>query len=114
MLEILWVFFATVILDVAYVFYTRRTMEGRAIQAGIWAAVIWGLGAWIVIAYVNNHWLIMVPLAGSFIGTSVTTWWDSRTRTTPTSVAKQRQRKLKAGRIAKRKRQHEKNRLVAS
>lgn len=80
MFEILWVFCATVALDVAYVLYTRRTMEGRAIQAGFWASAIWALGAWIVIAYVNNHWLIVVALVGSFVGTSGTTWWDSRER----------------------------------
>ncbi len=78
MIDWLSVFAATVLVDVAYVYYTRRTAQGRALPAALAAGVIFLAAAYVVRAYVGDGWLVLAAGAGSVVGTYGAVRWDSR------------------------------------
>jgi uncharacterized membrane protein YfcA len=62
-------FASTFLLDLAWVFYTRTIAAGRVYPASLWSAVIYAMGALVVLSYVNDHWAIIGAMGGAFCGT---------------------------------------------
>lgn len=77
MTEWLSVFAAAVFIDIAYVFYTRRTAQGRAASAAVAAGVIFLAAAYVIRAYVHDPWLTVSACLGSMVGTYGAVRWDS-------------------------------------
>jgi drug/metabolite transporter (DMT)-like permease len=80
MTDALVVFVAMAITDALWAIYIRRTNEGRAIAAGVLAALLLALGGVVVVYYTKNPWLLLVAALGAFVGTFLTVKHDARTK----------------------------------
>lgn len=78
MMEYILIFIATIVVDVAWTLYMIKVEERKAIQSGIWAVVIYLLGALVVLSYSTNHLMLIPAVLGSFIGTAGTVWVKKR------------------------------------
>jgi hypothetical protein len=63
------VFIAVFLADVLWVFYIRRTSQGRALSAAIFGTIIWLFGAFAVVSYIQDQRHIISAIIASFIGT---------------------------------------------
>lgn len=70
------IFFATAVSDVVWVFYIRRTGEGRALQAAFFSSAIVILGAVAIVSYVDNTLYLIPAVFGAFVGTIITIKFD--------------------------------------
>lgn len=78
--EVILIFFATTISDILWVFYIRRTGEGKAVGAASFSALIVLLGGLVVLAYVDNKWYLIPAAFGAFVGTVITIKFDLRNK----------------------------------
>lgn len=85
-MEYILIFIATIVVDVAWTLYLIKVEERKAIQSGIWAVVIYLLGALVVLSYSTNHLLLIPAVIGSFIGTAATVWYKKRKENLVTNV----------------------------
>jgi hypothetical protein len=74
-MEYFLIFIATVLVDIAWTLYLIKVEERNAVQSGFWAVVIYLLGAFVVLSYTTNHFLVIPAVIGSFIGTAGTVWY---------------------------------------
>ena len=74
--QIIMSFGSMMLLDVIWVLYTRAMMQHKAFVAGIWAAGITACLAVVTINYVDNPWMVIPTIAGSFCGTYIATKWE--------------------------------------
>lgn len=65
------VFIGVFFTDVCWTFYLLKVEERKSFQASTWAMLVYLMGAIIVRSYVENVWLIVPAIFGSFIGTYV-------------------------------------------
>ena len=72
----LLIFLATAVSDILWVFYIRRTGEGKAIPAAIFSSFIVLLGGFVILNYVANGWYLFPAALGAFIGTIITIKFD--------------------------------------
>jgi hypothetical protein len=72
------VFAALAALDFVWARYTLAITDKRASAASIYAAVILALGAFSVISYTTDHWLLIPACTGAFVGTYLAVWHDER------------------------------------
>lgn len=63
------VFFAYVALDFCWSKYTKMVGQDRALAAANWAVALLLIGAFGLLGYVQNHWLLVPAALGSWIGT---------------------------------------------
>jgi hypothetical protein len=64
-------FLAAFVLDVLWALYIRRTAQGAAWQAALYAAVLYALGAYNTLNIVANPWLLVPVTLGAGAGTYV-------------------------------------------
>ena len=64
----------------SWTYYVRRVNVGKSIPAGTWAAAIYLTGGIAAVGYITNHWLLVVGVIATFIGTSFSVWLDLRTK----------------------------------
>jgi len=80
--EALMVFGATVLSDMLWAFYIRRTNEGKVFWAALFSAIIILSGGLVVVAYVDNNWYLVPAALGAFVGTVISIaadkWRDDR------------------------------------
>lgn len=84
-LRAVMVFLLTIIVDIFWGFYIRRTGQGKAIQAAIFGSAITFFGAFIVINYVKNMLYLIAAVLGSFVGTWLTVRYDAKNKQGPAS-----------------------------
>jgi branched-subunit amino acid ABC-type transport system permease component len=77
-IEAILIFLATAVSDILWVFYIRRTSEGKAVSAASFSASIVLLGGLVVLAYVGNMWYLIPAALGAFVGTIITIKFDIR------------------------------------
>jgi hypothetical protein len=77
-MEYVLIFIATIIVDVAWTLYLIKVEERKVVQSGVWAVVIYLVGALVVLSYSHNHYLLIPAVIGSFIGTAGTVWYKKR------------------------------------
>ncbi len=70
------IFLATSLSDILWVFYIRRTSEGKAFSAGLFSALIVVIGAFVIVSYVDNKFYLIPAALGAFIGTIITIKFD--------------------------------------
>lgn len=63
------VFFAYVALDYCWSKYTKMVGQDRALAAANWAVALLLIGAFGLLGYVQNHWLLVPAALGSWVGT---------------------------------------------
>ena len=63
------VFMSVAALDFVWAHYTKCINSGRAIGAGVYAAIIIVLGGTAVIGYTSDPWMLLPAGAGAFVGT---------------------------------------------
>lgn len=66
------VFFAMALTDVCWAYYFIKIGERKAVQAGIWAILLFLSGAVVTTSYVGDNSLIAAAALGSFAGTYIT------------------------------------------
>jgi len=66
------IFFMTAIADSIWAKYIETAAAGQALPAAFWSCMIFTFGAGVTIGYVNNHWMLIPVLLGSFAGTYLT------------------------------------------
>lgn len=62
------VFFSTFFADIAWTFYLLKVEERKSVQASLWGCVIFLFGAIVTSHYINNLWLLIPAILGSFLG----------------------------------------------
>ncbi len=72
------IFFITIAADIAYVYYVRRIMEGRALHAAATGALISLIGAVMVVSYTANRLYIAPLVFGTLIGTYIAVKFDAK------------------------------------
>lgn len=72
----LFVFVITVGTESLWVFYIRRTDQGKAFQAAIFSVSITIFSALLTISYVENRMLLIPIAAGGFVGTFISVKMD--------------------------------------
>ncbi len=77
-LQIVGIFIAMFVTDVCWTLYFIKLEARRGIAAGLYAGIIYLLGAITVKNYVEDFTLIMPAIAGSFLGTWLTIEWKKR------------------------------------
>lgn len=70
-MKFLVVLIAMTALDVVWAWYTLNVAKGRPLRAAVWAVVLYLLGAYVTLAYVEDHRTLVAACVGSFIGTYV-------------------------------------------
>lgn len=63
------VFVLTAFVDLAWAFYIRTLATDAGIKAAIWSSVIVLCGAFSMISYVEDRWMLLPAVAGAFVGT---------------------------------------------
>ena len=60
--------------DASWTIYFIKVEERKAIQAGIWSAMIMIFGMLVTISYVHDRRLMIAAVMGAFIGTAGTVY----------------------------------------
>jgi hypothetical protein len=63
------VFVAMTALDFCYGEYTKAAADRRLYPAASWAMVLYLLGGFVAISYIDNHWMMVPAAFGAFSGT---------------------------------------------
>lgn len=66
------IFCMTAIADSIWAKYIETAAAGRALPAAVWSMLIFTFGSIVTIGYVNDHWMLIPVLLGSFAGTYLT------------------------------------------
>ncbi|MFA6365497.1 MAG: hypothetical protein WCW78_03810 [Candidatus Paceibacterota bacterium] len=74
----LLIFGATVLSDMLWAFYIRRSNDGKALSAALFSSAIILSGGLVVVAYVENNWYLLPAALGAFIGTFISIQFDKR------------------------------------
>jgi hypothetical protein len=77
-LNFILILLAAICVDVLWTYYIRRVAQGKAVQAAIYAGLVYGNTVFITIMYTDNHWLGIAVIIGSIIGTYLAVKWDVR------------------------------------
>lgn len=72
MIDYIMVFFCVLLVDIFWTQYLISVQNRKVLFSGLYAALIYLLGAYVVILYNSNHVYILVATIASFIGTSLT------------------------------------------
>lgn len=64
--------------DYAWTKYTLEVAAKDAVSAGLWSAVIVGCGAFTVVSYTTDRWLLIPALLGAFLGTYIAVKKESK------------------------------------
>ena len=78
MINFVLVMLAMIAVDAAWTRYLIDVQDRRPVLAGLWSAAIVGLGAFVVVSYVHDPWLVLAAAVGGFIGTTLTVKWSKR------------------------------------
>lgn len=70
-MKFLLVLVAMTALDVVWAWYTINVAKGYPLRAAVWAVVLYVLGAYVTLAYVEDKRTLIAACVGSFIGTFV-------------------------------------------
>jgi hypothetical protein len=71
-------FFLTAFTEVLWVLWMRRTAAGKAMSSAIFGSALWLCGAGVILSYVENRWMLIPAVFGSFISGYITVKIDSR------------------------------------
>lgn len=71
-------FIGTMVADVAWTRYFIETERRAPVKAGLWSALIAGLGCFTTTQYMDDRTLISAVVAGAFAGTWLTIWHARR------------------------------------
>lgn len=67
--QIIYSFFAMVLLDVVWAAYTLKVQGKKPALAGMYASAIMIINAIVTISYVTEPWMLLPVAAGAFVGT---------------------------------------------
>lgn len=71
MLKLLLVFGAAAVYDWIWAAYITYTAEKQAAKAAAMSGIIFGLGAFVVMSYLENPWALGSAIGGGMLGTYV-------------------------------------------
>ena len=72
MTQFILVFLAMFVTDVCWTLYLLAVESRKSVKAGLWAALLYIFGAFVVSSYVQDNSLIIAAAVGSFAGTVCT------------------------------------------
>ena len=62
-------FLAMFFTDIFYTYYLSAVEKNRAVAAGLWAGILYLLGALIVVGYTKDVWILVPATIGGILGT---------------------------------------------
>jgi hypothetical protein len=71
-------FVCTFAAEVTWVLWIRRTATGKAMSSALLGAVLWLMGAGVILSYVEDKRMLIPAFIGSFIGGYITVKIDAR------------------------------------
>ena len=80
-------FLALFATDICWACYVNETKGGSPWKAGVWAVLLFVTGAFVVIGYTTNQWLLIPECFGAFCGTAFGTWWNNHDMTLRRALA---------------------------
>jgi len=69
-------FTLTATAEFLWVLWMRRTAQGKALSSAIFGAILWLMGAGVILSYVENKWMLIPAVLGSFISGYFTVKFD--------------------------------------
>jgi hypothetical protein len=72
LIKFIVVLVAMAVTDVCWAYYFIKVGERRAVQAGLWAILLFFAGAVVTTNYVGDHTMMIAAAIGSFVGTYIT------------------------------------------
>ena len=78
MLNAVVVFFAAFVVDIIWALYIRRVNSGAAAQAGLYAGLVFLVGAFNTLSYLEQPWLLGPIAVGAGLGTWAIVRWEHR------------------------------------
>lgn len=66
------VFFSVFLYDTLYACYIQQVQEKNAFKSTITSSLLYLCGAYVVVSYVNNMWLMIPALIGGALGNYIT------------------------------------------
>lgn len=70
-------FFGVAAMDFCFAYYARRAAQGRAKDAGVWAAALILFNSVAMISVVHDPWSIGAAVIGAYLGTYLAVRRDS-------------------------------------
>lgn len=67
-----------IVVDILWVYYIRRSGQGKAAGAASFATLILLCGSFVTISYTSDHRMVIPAAIGSFIGTYLAVRLDTR------------------------------------
>jgi hypothetical protein len=77
-IQALTVFVVSILVDIFWALYIRRSGSGHAAVAAHMAVLLVAFGAINVISYTENRWMLVPIILGSWLGTYGVIKWDHR------------------------------------
>src|SRR5271154_4440482 len=74
------VFFATIVTDAVYVFFTAAVASRHRVRAASWSSVWYLLSAFAVINYTGNPVYVVFAALGSWVGAYFSVTWLNRSQ----------------------------------
>lgn len=81
MLKSVLVFVTAAIVDVLWALYIRRTAQGAATPAAVYASLLFLAGAYNTMSYMAEPWLLVPLVLGAGVGTYGVVRYEARHRT---------------------------------
>lgn len=72
MLNALFVFTASLVLDILWVLWVKKIGDKKAVASAFYSFATVMLSGYIIVEYVGNTWLLISAALGSFVGTYLT------------------------------------------
>lgn len=66
------VFFSVLLYDSLYALYIQQIHEKKALKSAITSSILYLSGAYVVVSYIDDKWLIIPAIIGGAIGTYIT------------------------------------------
>jgi len=69
MWEYILTFISLFFIDIFYTYYLKSVADGKALVSACWSVVVTIIGAFVVINYTTNHYVLIPAALGAFCGT---------------------------------------------
>lgn len=74
------VFLSTLLADFAWTKYNMESAAKRPHPAAFWSTLIILFGAFNIVSYTTNHWLLIPAALGAYAGTWIAVWRESKSK----------------------------------
>lgn len=66
--------------DMVWAIYIRSIAEGKILKSGIFASIVIICGAYTIVSYTKNYWMIIPAACGAFAGTTLSVYLKNKNK----------------------------------